>query len=289
MLRLNSSRQFKEFQVKTNETVIAPRSLGESDKKSFEQNGFLILRGFLSQAEVDEIRNLMDDIVRKGRIPGYFEPVSAEEAKGDPLKIFPRIIQPHRFNETAKKYFLLPRLRPILESLMGEEPIGAQSMIYFKPPGGRGQAMHQDNLYLRVRPGTCTAFWVAVDDVDQENGGLKVVPGSHHLDVLCPQKSDPTQSFSAEEVKIPDGMNAVPADLRAGDVMFFGGSLLHGSPPNSSKDRFRRSFICHYFPESTAEASKWYKPCFRFSGEEYVVGENQEGGPCGTEWTTSYH
>ncbi|MBL8995611.1 MAG: phytanoyl-CoA dioxygenase family protein [Spirochaetia bacterium] len=270
-------------------TLEQPTGLNASQIAAFEKDGYLILRSFLSREEVSEIRALMDEIVRAGKVPGYFEPVSESEAKGDPLKIFPRIIQPHRFNETAKHYFLLPKLRPILETLMGEEPIGAQSMIYFKPPGGRGQAMHQDNLYLRVKPGTCTAFWVAVDDVDQENGGLKVVPGSHSLDVLCPQKSDPTLSFSAEEVAIPAGMRAVPADLRSGDVMFFGGSLLHGSPPNTSNDRFRRSFICHYFPKSTAEASQWYKPCFRFSGEEFQVGVNEGGGPCGTEWTTSYH
>lgn len=270
-------------------TLDLPKILTTSELTSYQNEGYLILRNFLSASEVAELRGLMDEIVQNGKVPGYFEPVSESEAGGDPLKIFPRIIQPHRFNETAKRYFLLPRLRQVLETLMGEEPIGAQSMIYFKPPGGRGQAMHQDNLYLRVKPGTCTAFWVAVDDVDQENGGLKVVPGSHSLDVLCPEKSDPTLSFSAEEVAIPKRMRAVPADLRSGDVMFFGGSLLHGSPPNTSKDRFRRSFICHYFPKSTAEASSWYKPCFRFSGEEFQVGVNGDGGPCGTEWTTSYH
>jgi hypothetical protein len=32
-------------------------------------------------------------------------------------------------------------------------------MIYFKAAGARGQALHQDQYYLRVNPGTCCAAW----------------------------------------------------------------------------------------------------------------------------------
>ena len=34
--------------------------------------------------------------------------------------------------------------------------------------------------------------------------------------------------------------------MKAGDVLFFHGKTIHGSPPNVTNDRFRRSFICHY-------------------------------------------
>jgi len=37
--------------------------------------------------------------------------------------------------------------------------------------------MHQDNLFLQAHPETCIAAWIAVDDCDGENGGLKMVPG----------------------------------------------------------------------------------------------------------------
>ena len=39
--------------------------------------------------------------------------------------------------------------------LLGREPYAAQTMFYFKPPGARGQALHQDQTPLRVQPGTC--------------------------------------------------------------------------------------------------------------------------------------
>ena len=49
---------------------------------------------------------------------------------------------------------------PSLTGLLGNEPYAAQTMVYFKPAGSRGQALHQDNYYLRVHPGTCMAAWM---------------------------------------------------------------------------------------------------------------------------------
>src|SRR5581483_1096451 len=110
----------------------------------------------------------------------------------------------------------------------------------FKPPGARGQDLHQDNFYLRVRPGTCMAAWTAIDDADAGNGGMVVVPSSGDLSVQCPEKSDPTIFFTNEHVPVPAGLKETSLTLRAGDVLFFNGSVIHGSYPNKSRDRFRR-------------------------------------------------
>jgi ectoine hydroxylase-related dioxygenase (phytanoyl-CoA dioxygenase family) len=123
---------------------------------------------------------------------------------------------------------------------------------------------------------------VAVDDADEENGGLFVVPGSHKLKVFCPERADTTVSFTGDFVPLPEGLEPVQLRLKAGDVLFFNGSVIHGSPPNTSADRFRRAFICHYVPESSAEVSHWYRPLLRFSGEEVLLPEATGGGPCGT-------
>ena len=155
-------------------------------------------------------------------------------------------------------------------------------MFYFKPPGARGQELHQDNFYLRVAPGTCMAAWVAVDDVDAENGGMKVVPGSHREEIACPQKADPTISFTSDYVPVPDGMQAVHCDMKAGDVLFFNGSLIHGSTPNTSQDRFRRAFICHYVPASSREMSEGYHSRLTFDQREVTsIANATGGGPCG--------
>ena len=155
-------------------------------------------------------------------------------------------------------------------------------MFYWKPPGARGQALHQDNFYLKAYPGTCLAAWLAVDSADRENGGLFVVPGSHAMDLFCPEEADPAISFTKELVPVPEGLQPVPVDLDAGDVLFFGGNLIHGSEPNRSGNRFRRSFICHYVGASSEEIARSYKPLYRFDATRFDIATATGGGPCGT-------
>ena len=112
-------------------------------------------------------------------------------------------------------------------------------------------------------------------------GGYIGDAGSHKLDVLCPEEADPTVSFTKQFVPVPEGLDEVPVDLDPGDVLFFGGNVIHGSQPNRSADRFRRSFICHYFGQSAEEVSRYYKPLYRFDGSEVQVSDATGGGPCG--------
>ena len=266
--------------------VTTTRKLQTLTAEQFEQfdtNGHLILRGFYRPDEVKLLNDTFMEMHRQGPIKGFFAPKTAEEANGDPLKMYPRIMHPHRFNDTARSYLLDARLEPVLADLFGEEPLAAQSMLYFKPAGGRGQALHQDNFYLNVDPGTCIAAWLALDYVDLENGCLEVVPGTHKMDLFCPEEADLTESFTREYVPPPPGLEAVGVDLAAGDVLFFNGTVVHGSGPNRSAGRFRRSFICHYVPRSAERMYRWYRPILTMVGDEVTLDENTDGGPCGTE------
>jgi phytanoyl-CoA hydroxylase len=65
-------------------------------------------------------------------------------------------------------------------------------------------------------------------------------------------------------------------------VLFFNGSVIHGSYPNTSKDRFRRSLIFHYVPYTTQELSHWYKEPTTFDGTIVNIATATGGGPCGT-------
>ena len=254
----------------------------------FEEDGYLVVDGLFAP---DEVKELVDNFMRMregGPIPGCFEPASPEEADGDILKLYPRMMHPHRVNELALRYLLDDRLEGMLADLFGEEPLAAQSMLYFKPAGAKGQALHQDNFYLKVEPGTCIAAWVALDAADQENGGLEVVPGTHDMELFCPEEADSEVSFTRDYVPVPEGLEAVPVIMRPGDVLFFNGQLVHGSQPNSSKDRFRRSFICHYIGRSSERISKWYSPILTMHGDGVTIEESADGGPCGTEDTGAH-
>lgn len=263
--------------------------LTDEQRSLYARDGYLVVRGLFRPDEIAEIRETFMQAAAKGPVPGLSDIPKARDGAPanavDPLQFYPRMMQPHRHMDKpvgplARRYMLEPRLEPILAELFGEAPYAAQSMFYFKPPGARGQDLHQDNFYLRVKPGTCLAAWLAVDDADAGNGGMMCVPETAALDIACPEKADPAISFTTDRVAPPAGLNPVMMELKAGDVLFFNGSVIHGSTPNTSTDRFRRSLIFHYVPESTVELSHYYQ-AIGFDGASHEIAVNMDGGPCG--------
>src|SRR5207253_2009809 len=115
----------------------------------------------------------------------------------DILHRYPQLVPPPSTNELSRRYMLDARTSEVLGELFGEEPLAAQSMMYYKPPGARGQGLHQDQMPLRVSPGLCIAAWIALDRADGENGGMLVVPGSHRLGVVCSRREANEQQFYA--------------------------------------------------------------------------------------------
>ncbi|WP_078973346.1 phytanoyl-CoA dioxygenase family protein [Streptomyces sp. MMG1533] len=253
--------------------------LPEDGLRRFHEDGFTVVRGVFGHDEIEALCAEFAALHAAGPVPGHFEP----RASADPLRRYPRVLHPHEINELSRRVLLDPRLRGVLETLLGEEALAAQSMFYFKPPGARGQALHQDNFYLRVEPGTCVAAWIACDVIDRDNGGLEVVPGTHRMELFCPQEADAELSFAQEYVPPPRGLAAVPVDMSPGDVLFFNGSLVHGSQPNRTADRFRRSFIGHYVGRSTERIGHYYRT-LSMSGDRVPLPESEGAGPCGTEF-----
>lgn len=253
--------------------------LPEAGLRQFGEDGFTVVRGLFGYDEIDRLCAEFAALRAAGPVPGHFEP----RVSADPLHRHPRVMHPHEINELARRVLLDARLRDVLETLLGEEVLAAQSMFYFKPPGARGQALHQDNFYLRVEPGTCVAAWIACDVIDRDNGGLEVVPGTHRMELFCPEEADADLSFAREYVPPPAGLAAVPVDMSPGDVLFFNGSLVHGSQPNRTADRFRRSFIGHYVGRSTERIGPYYRT-LSMSGDRVPLPGSEGAGPCGTEF-----
>jgi ectoine hydroxylase-related dioxygenase (phytanoyl-CoA dioxygenase family) len=76
-------------------------------------------------------------------------------------------------------------------------------------------------------------------------------------------------------------MAAEPVLMSPGDVLFFHGQLIHGSYPNVTPDRFRRSLIAHYINSSAEKIADYYFPLLRMDGSQVRLVDNGPGGPCG--------
>jgi ectoine hydroxylase-related dioxygenase (phytanoyl-CoA dioxygenase family) len=245
----------------------------------FAANGYVLVEGLF---DAEEVSSLIDHFMEIRKKPTPMDDAGLDKGDPkDPLKQFPRIIHPHRWDERTFQWMLDPRLRDTMTTILGAEPIAGQTMMYFKPAGARGQALHQDQKYLRVSPGTCVAAWLALDDCDDENGCLQVVPGTHNFELVCTTHADTSQSFTMDTTPLPPGYAPVPVHMKAGDVLFFNGSLVHGSGPNLSQDRFRRSLIGHYLTADAEQVTHFYTPAYRFDGSIAEVEASDEGGPCG--------
>ncbi|BBH19074.1 protein involved in biosynthesis of mitomycin antibiotics/polyketide fumonisin [Paenibacillus baekrokdamisoli] len=264
------------------------RVLTAEQKQQFDQEGYLVVKGLFSTPNLAEIEQTFEEISHQ-TIPDHFEP-DLDQTSNDPLKRYPRVMHPHRFNEAAKRYMLHPPVLDVLADLYEEEALAAQSMFYYKPPGSRGQALHQDNFYLKVEPGNCIAAWTAVDAATEENGGLLIVPRTHEYEISCPDEADTKESFTTHYVKPPKDSTIMPVIMDKGDVLFFNGNLIHGSYRNKTKDQFRRAFICHYANSSATSIGQHYKPLYRADGSEaHEMESNPDGGPCGVEVDGYYH
>ena len=252
----------------------------EQHTKEYAQNGYALVRGLIPAADVRELVAHYMQMNAAERAKEVYDPDIIADAQ-DPLKRYPRILNLHRIDARSKNHLLDTRLRDVMVELLGIEPFAVSTMIYFKAAGARGQALHQDQYYLRVNPGTCCAAWVALDDCDEENGCLQVVPGSHELPVLCTIPADTSKSFTNVTVPIPADMSAASVIMQAGDVLFFNGQLIHGSLPNISQTRFRRALITHYIVGEAQQVSHFYNPALRFDGSEVTLDASEDGSECG--------
>jgi chlorinating enzyme len=237
------------------------------DYAQFHRDGYLIVRGLLKQDEVAELYELAEQT----RLQGKDSVKKEQHWETDPLKeqfvAATRVHMLSRLNETAERAMLNPRILDVTEAIIGPDVYALQSMMFLNPPGKGGQGWHQDSCYIKTHPDTLVGVWIALEEVDEENGCLWVVPGSNHEPVYPPDgfgggnvhALDAFEDLHAVQnvSHIDDEVNtlskvvaqyppAIPVKLSAGDVLFFDSHLFHRSYPNRTTDRFRRSYVCHY-------------------------------------------
>lgn len=250
----------------------------------YRRDGFLIVRGLVPLEDVEAIRQHTEDLIQ-GRLPEqdhFADPKTLiawgaghgystlELAKPPPdltpqqkAAFFLRILMLHRKLEIHERFLLHPRVLDVLEALIGPDVLAMQSMIYLKAPGTRGHGWHQDSFYLPTHPQTLIGAWMAIDPADEYNGSMWFAKGTQ-FDPLYPPKvgygygnrdlagieyvagaSDPIDDKN-DLARIADRHDQVLLIMQPGDVVFFGGYILHRSKGNETADRFRRAFIGHY-------------------------------------------
>jgi phytanoyl-CoA hydroxylase len=202
----------------------------------YEENGYLLVPGVFDAGEVEEMRDAIARILasvegtaadRNHRWSGVDETLQ--------LKGF-HDLQYH--DAVFARMVAHPRLVAVLTDLIGPNVQLHHSKMLVKPPEqGAPFPMHQDQPYFPHERHSLVAASVHLDDTDEENGCLHVVPGSHRLGPLEATGDAHTVDYPLE--------SGVPCPAGAGDVLFFNYLTIHGSGTNRST-RTRRNVLFQY-------------------------------------------
>ena len=143
------------------------------------------------------------------------------------------------------------RLVDLAARFVGPDVALFASHYISKPPGGRPVLWHQDAGYWPLEPMAVVSLWLAIDPSTPDNGGLRVVPGSHHGGVHDRRRrTDVENVFGDESAVDVDEAAAVDIVLEPGDVEIHHPALLHASGPNRTASR-RCGLTIRYIPTST--------------------------------------
>lgn len=221
----------------------------------YREQGYLVVENLFTPEECDQLNEHVRDIV-EGRVKLTdpheirMEPDAEEQGLLTPENRYDYLFKighhMHHCDEMFRYSAAHPRIVAVLQALIGPDIKCVQTMFIDKPPNiGVGQPFHQDSWYLKTDPDTLTAAWVACDDVDEENGCLRVIPGSHKEPIHQHEKpEDPAKRIYAEVAGSEERAKVV-LPLKKGSGVLFPGHMLHSSG-NNHTTRKRRAFVAHY-------------------------------------------
>ncbi len=263
--------------------------LTAAQAEQFQRDGYCVVEGLFNADEIAAIEAFFEEFKTNG-LSVYDDGHRFDDI--DKTKTQVRAMHPHRYSEKALDWALNENVTEVLASLLERSPLLVQTMYYFKPPGAKGQGMHQDNFYLLAAPATCIAAWTAIDAATIDNGCLYVVPGSHRHDIHCPKDgAEAWMSYGDSHIKpFPRDTKPVAVEVPKGATMFFGGNLIHGSGPNRTSDRSRRTFIGHYIDDASDQIAEFYHPVLNTKRDVVTrLAAPAGGGPCGDGWMGATH
>lgn len=267
--------------------------LSAAQKAAYQTDGYLVLPGFRSAAQIAAVQQRAREIVdafEPGDRTGVFSSVAPERladqaliASADQVHCFfeeeafdaegrlrvPKALSINKIGHALHDrdpvfdaFSRGPDLAALAADLGLRQPQIWQSMVIFKQPGIGGEVRwHQDASFFVTEPMSVTTFWFALEDATLANGCLWAQPGGHHtpLRERFVRDGDRLRMDKLDATPWPDESTAVPLEVAAGSLVVFGGLLPHYSAPNRSPQS-RLAYTLHV-TDGTCEyaASNWLR------------------------------
>ena len=228
------------------------RILSNSQIASYEHEGSLCPVTVLSPIETQTFREALEE---------------QERFMGGYLK---RMDNCHLFFRWAYELAVHPRVLDVLEDILGPDLFVHSTRIFYKHAHDPSYvSWHQDGIYSKLNSKPAPSAWIALSNSNQENGCLRVVPGSHRTG-----KQPHVETYAAdnllnhgEEIMVQvDESTVRDLILEPGQMSLHHVDLIHGSNPNRSDNR-RIGFAVSYI---TPEVRRSHMPVIRARGKSNV-------------------
>lgn len=230
----------------------------EEYRHNFERNGFCIIRGAINQDIIKNANLVIDEFLAKHK-----HMLLKEGLLEDGL--LQRVVNFHHCITPLKNVFV----EAMESSSEVTDKFGRATLytsLFFEL--GSQQPLHRDTPYFFS--GSQSGYmgvWAALDDVDDTNGPLVVVKGSHKLgepnleklkmkyhpnEPVPPSSSELFNAYNEELVSFANsaGLETVVCEVSKGDVIVWDPATLHGGLPHLNKEKTRRSFVMHVTPKN---------------------------------------
>ncbi|HTZ34444.1 MAG TPA: phytanoyl-CoA dioxygenase family protein [Stellaceae bacterium] len=221
--------------------------LTEAQRAAYRDDGFLVIPGVFSAAEIAELRAVTDGFVeRSAGVAANDDVFDLEDthSAGDPR--VRRIKTPHLHDPVYGRASRHPAVVAILEELWGSVRLDTGKLNMKSAGYGASIEWHQDWAFYPHTNDDLAAVGIMLDDFTPENGPMLVLPGSHHGPIL--DHHDAEGRFCgaiAPEAAGLDVAGAVPCLGPAGSITIHHVRLVHGSATNFS-GRERRFLLYQY-------------------------------------------
>lgn len=211
----------------------------------FRRDGFVVVSGLTSQADVARMRHITEIGLRDHVEPVEYEadvhypgsPVSRDAEGGRTIR---RLKQAHCRGYVFTEWLMYPQVLNRLKQLLGPRvvcPLAHHNCIMTKQPRYSSETgWHQDIRYWSFQRPELINAWIALGNEREENGCLQVIPGSHKL-TLDRTRLDQELFFRAD---LPENQELIQkkkfVSLNPGDVLFFHCRTLHAASRNSTNE-----------------------------------------------------
>ncbi len=223
--------------------------LTTTEIESYRQQGFLVIRDFLTPDELEHWRQTTDAAV-KLRLQG-----TTLNNQGDMgafyAQVFTQCIRLADIHPGMAELMFDERLGRLAGTLAGVDGIRIwHDQALIKPPYGNHTAFHLDNPFWSFYSRDAISIWVALDDAKLANGCLWYLPGTHHEATYQPVEIAENLGGIFKTYPQWQKIEAVPAACSAGSAVFHNGLIAHAAGVNLTAYQ-RRAMTCAYMPDGS--------------------------------------